>query len=85
MCAVAYWCDLWHSKKQKNILKFYKCERKKDLVTKDVLRFSSKRIEKYASRVKTPFTLKLLGLSSVLKCYNLSDVNIYLNKIDMSF
>lgn len=82
LCAVAYWLETCCSKE---CMKYYKCERKKDLVAKDVLKFSPKRIEKYATRIKTPFTLKLLALNSVLKNYDINDVAKYLNKIDMSF
>lgn len=85
LCAVAYWYPGRFGVVKDRPLKYYKCERKKDLAAKDVIRFSPKRIRKYASRVKTPFNLKLLSLSSVLEFYDLNDVNKYLNKIDLSF
>ena len=86
LCAVAYWFHgVWNRDVNEKELKYYKCERRKDLTCKDVMRFSPKRITKYASRVKTPFSLKLLSLSSVLECYDLKDLSKFFNKVQMSF
>lgn len=87
LCAIAYCLDVkWNdTPEDRKKRKYYKMERKKDLCLSDVMKFSPKRIQKYASRVKTPFNLKFLALSTVLDVYDKNDVFKYLNKISMSF
>lgn len=76
ICSIAYWLDGG---------KFFKMERIKDMTAKDLIRIRPDRLDKYIKRSKFATSLKLQSLKILLNYFDLNDVNILLNKIDMKF